>query len=103
MDLQLTMAFLNVINILIGIYVGYRICEKTNTLVRWVIMLPSITSLVSINMYLANSYTGYLPDVLREISMLCLYGLIAIMLSGRRLLRNIGTQDRGICERKEAL
>lgn len=75
--------------IIVGVYIGYRLCTTTRFLIKMIVTLPIIISLIQIHIILT---TGFVCDevfILNELSFLALFFLVAFLLSGRRLLRNI--------------
>lgn len=75
--------------IIVGVYIGYRLCNTTRFLIKMIVTLPILISLIQIHIILT---TGSVCDevfILNELSFLALFFLVAFLLSGRRLLRNI--------------
>ena len=79
-----------------GVYIAYRLCNDTKLVVRLILLLPMCSAVFSLNLMLANDYIPSVFSLLRESSILVLYVLIAILLKGKRLLKNIDS----ICERE---
>lgn len=78
--------------IVIGVYIGYRLCSTTRFLIKMIVTLPIIISLIQVHIILT---TGFINDelfILNMVSFLSLYFLVAFLLSGKRLLRNIKQQ-----------
>ena len=80
----------------VGIYIAYRLCSSTKLVVRLILLLPMLSAVFNLNMLLANDYTSTTFGIVRELSTLILYILVALLLRGNRLLKNIDS----ICERK---
>ena len=81
--------------VLVGVYIAYRLCSHTKLVVRLILLQPMFSAVFNLNMLLANDYTSTTLWVVRELSTLVLYILVALLLRGRRLLKNIDS----ICER----
>lgn len=75
--------------IIIGVYIGYRLCNTTRFLIKLIVTLPILISLVQIHIILTTSIVCDEIFIFNEISFLALYFLVAFLLSGKRLLRNI--------------
>jgi len=86
----------SIINGLLGILVTGLISMFNKLVVRLILLLPMLSAVFNLNMLLANGYTSTTLVVVRELSTLILYILVALLLRGNRLLTNIDT----ICERK---
>lgn len=84
------------LTVFVGMYIAYRLCSRTKLVVRLILLLPMLSAVLNLNMLLANDYTSATLGVVRELSTLVLYILVALLLRGNRLLKNIDT----ICERK---
>lgn len=84
------------LTVFVGMYIAYRLCSRTKLIVRLILLLPMLSAVLNLNMLLANDYTSATLGVVRELSTLVLYTLVALLLRGNRLLKTIDT----ICERK---
>ena len=84
------------LTVFVGMYIAYRLCSRTKLVVRLILLLPMLSAVLNLNMLLANDYTSTTLGVVRELSILVLYILVALLLRGNRLLKTIDT----ICERK---
>lgn len=84
--------------VLTGVYIAYRLCNDTKFIVRLILLLPMCSAVFSLNLMLANDYIPSIFSLIREFSIFILYVLIAILLKGKRLLKNIDS----ICEREIA-
>lgn len=84
------------LTVFVGMYIAYRLCSRTKLVVRLILLLPMLSAVFNLNMLLANDYTSTTLVVVRELSTLILYILVALLLRGNRLLTTIDT----ICERK---
>ena len=82
--------------VVVGLYIAYRLCNNTKLIVRLILLLPMLSAMFNLNMLLANDYTATTLGVVRELSTFVLYMLVALLLRGNRLLKNIDS----ICERK---
>lgn len=83
----------------IGIYVAHRICPKTNFYLKLVMLLPTITAVATLNQIIINEYNAQLVDLFREISSLIMYSLLALLLTGKRILKNIDCEES--CSREQ--
>lgn len=86
------------LTVFVGMYIAYRLCSRTKLVVRLILLLPMLSAVLNLNMLLANDYTSATLGVVRELSTLVLYILVALLLRGNRLLKTIDT----ICERKSS-
>lgn len=84
------------LTVFVGMYIAYRLCSRTKLVVRLILLLPMFSAVLNLNMLLANDYPSATLGVVRELSTLVLYILVALLLRGNRLLKTIDT----ICERK---
>ncbi len=78
--------------IIVGAYISYRLCSSTKKLIKLIVVLPMLVALFQIHVILT---TGTIYDnlfLICEISYLGLYLLLAVMLSGKRILKNIEQQ-----------
>ena len=78
--------------IVVGVYIGYRLCSTTRLLIKMIITLPIIISLIQVHTILITGFINEDLFVLNMLSFLALYFLVAFLLSGKRLLRNIKQQ-----------
>lgn len=83
----------------IGIYIAHRICPKTNIILRLIILLPAISAILTIIAIISNQYNSQLLDIIREVSSILVYSLLGLLLSGKRILKNIDSEKP--CEREE--
>ena len=83
----------------IGIYIAHRICPKTNIFLRLIILLPAISSILTIIAIIANQYNTQLLDIFREVSSILVYALLGLLLSGKRILKNIDSEIK--CRRSK--
>jgi len=83
----------------IGIYIAHRICPKTNIFLRLIILLPAISSILTIIAIIANQYNTQLLDIFREVSSILVYALLGFLLSGKRILKNIDSEIK--CRRSK--
>lgn len=90
--------YLLLLYIPIGVYIAHRVCPDTNFLLRIVMLLPAFTAILTINQIIINEYNAQLMDLLREISSLLTYILLAFLLTGKRILKNIDSEKP--CERE---
>lgn len=90
--------YLLLIYVPIGAYVAHRICPDTNFFLRVIMLLPVFTVIATINQIIMNEYNAQLMDLLREISSLITYILLAFLLTGKRILKNIDSEKP--CERE---
>ncbi len=81
--------------IVVGVYIGYRLCSTTRLLIKMIITLPIIISLIQIHIILTTGFIDEELFMLNMMSFLALYFLVAFLLSGKRLLRNIKQQRIG--------
>ena len=91
--------YLLLLYIPIGLYIAHRICPKTNFYIKIIMLLPAITAIVTLNQIIINEYNAHLMDLFREISSLIMYILLAFLLTGKRILKNIDCEDG--CEREQ--
>ena len=91
--------YLLLLYIPIGLYIAHRICPKTNFYIKIIMLLPAITAIVTLNQIIINEYNAHLMDLFREISSLIMYILLAFLLTGKRVLKNIDCEDS--CEREQ--
>lgn len=84
--------YLLLLYIPIGIYIAHRICPKTNIILRLIILLPAISAILTIIAIIANQYNSQLLDIFREISSILVYMLLGLLLSGKRILKNIDSE-----------
>ena len=82
--------------VLIGLYISYRLCGGTKLVIRLILLLPMFSAVFNLNMLLANDYSATTLGIVRELSNLVLYVLVAFLLRGKRLIKNIDS----ICERE---
>lgn len=78
--------------IVVGVYIGYRLCSTTRLLIKMIITLPIIISLIQVHIILTSGFINEDLFILNMLSFLALYFLVAFLLSGKRLLRNIKQQ-----------
>ena len=78
--------------IVVGVYIGYRLCSTTRLLINMIITLPIIISLMQVHIILTSGFINDDLFILNMLSFLALYFLVAFLLSGKRLLRNIKQQ-----------
>lgn len=90
--------YLLLLYIPIGIYISHKICPQTNFYVRIIMLLPVFTVIATISQIIMNEYNAQLMDLLREISSLITYVLLAFLLTGKRILKNIDSEKP--CERE---
>ena len=90
--------YLLLLYIPIGIYISHKICPQTNFYVRIIMLLPVFTVIATISQIIMNEYNAPLMDLLREISSLITYVLLAFLLTGKRILKNIDSEKP--CERE---
>lgn len=90
---------ISVLFILIGMYVANKVCGGVIIWVRLIIVLPLVSACFSLITIIGGDYEAYTNDILREVSLLLVYILIAVMLSGKIVLRR-STRDEKLCERK---
>lgn len=76
----------------IGLYIAHRVCPKTNIFLRLIILLPALTSILTLVAIIGNQYNIELLDLFREISSILVYGLLGLLLSGKRILKNIDSE-----------
>lgn len=84
------------LTVFVGIYIAYKLCSRTKLIVRLILLLPMLSAVFNLNLLLANDYTTATLGVVRELSTLVLYILVALLLRGDRLLKSVDI----ICERK---
>ena len=82
--------------VLVGLYISYRLCGQTKLVIRLILLLPMFSAVFNLNMLLANDYSATTLGIVRELSNLVLYVLVAFLLRGKRLIKNIDS----ICERE---
>jgi len=80
----------------IGIYIAHRICPKTNFFLRLILLFPTIAAIATI--VSVTQHNTHLLDLFREFSSLLIYSLLALLLTGKRILKNIDSDKP--CERK---
>jgi hypothetical protein len=80
----------------IGIYIAHRICPKTHLFLRLILLFPTIAAIATI--VSVTQHNTHLLDLLRECSSLLIYSLLALLLTGKRILKNIDSEKP--CERK---
>lgn len=78
-----------IVFICIGFYIAHRVCKNTSLVVRLVLLAPMLSAIFTFMCMLDGSYTPYIADIVREIGWIATYILIAMLLAGKRLLRNI--------------
>lgn len=78
--------------IVVGVYIGYRLCSTTRLLIKMIITLPIIISLIQVHIILTSGFINEDLFILNMLSFLALYFLVAFLLPGKRLLRNIKQQ-----------
>lgn len=83
--------------ICIGFYIAHRVCKNTSLVVRLILLAPMLTAIFSLMSMLGGSYTVCLADIIRELGWIATYVLLAMLLSGKRLLRNIDMGEREVC------
>ena len=83
----------------IGLYIAHRICPKTHISLRVIILLPAISSILTIITIISNQYNTQLLDIFREVSSILVYGLLGLLLSGKRILKNIDSEKT--CKRNK--
>lgn len=83
--------------ICIGFYIAHRVCRNTALVIRLVLLAPMLSAIFTLMCMLDGSYTPFIADIVRELGWIATYILIAMLLAGKRLLRNIDM------ERKECL
>ena len=91
--------YLLLLYIPIGLYIAHRICPKTNFYIKIIMLLPAFTAVATLNQIIINEYNAHLMDLFREISSLIMYILLAFLLTGKRVLKNIDCEDS--CEREQ--
>ena len=89
--------YLLLLYIPLGIYVSHRICPETKFIFRLIMILPVITAVISLNEIIINQGSTQLLQLFREISSLITYTLLAFLLTGKRILRNIDYHKK--CDR----
>lgn len=75
--------------ILIGFYIAHRVCKGTRLIIRLILLAPLLTACFKIIIILEGNYISHFVDAIREIGWIATYILIAMLLAGKRLLRNI--------------
>lgn len=90
--------YLLLLYIPIAIYVAHRVCPETNFFLRLIMLFPAFTAIATINQIIINEYNAQVMDLLREISSLLTYILLAFLLTGKRILKNIDSEKP--CERE---
>jgi len=80
----------------IGIYIAHRICPKTHLFLRLILLFPTMAAIATI--VSVTQHNTHLLDLLRECSSLLIYSLLALLLTGKRILKNIDSEKP--CERK---
>lgn len=88
-NLNNLMILISTFYVLIGIFISYRVCGKTHFLVRFALMLPLISSVFTVIAILNGDYIAYLVDIIRELCFVGVYLFLAVLLTGKRLLKNI--------------
>lgn len=91
--------YLLLLYIPIGFYIAHRVCPTTKLYLKIIILLPTFTAILSLSQMITAEYNPHLMDLFREISSLIVYILLAFLLSGKRILKNIDSD--GICEREQ--
>lgn len=91
--------YLLLLYIPIGIYISHKICPKTNFYIRIIMLLPAMTAIATLNQIIINEYNAQLLDLFREASSLITYILLAFLLTGKRILKNIDSEKP--CKREE--
>lgn len=85
--------YLLLVYIPLGIYIAHRICPGTSIFLRIIILLPSILAIFTLTSFLGNKCDTQILDLFREISSLLIYMLLALLLTGRRILKNIDSNQ----------
>ena len=80
----------------IGIYIAHRVCPTTSFLLRFVFLCPAMAAIATIVM--VNEHNAQILDIIREISSLLIYAILAYLLTGKRILKNIDSSEP--CKRK---
>lgn len=87
--MEITLFLILSLYLVIGFFIAHRVGKGTKLWVRIVLLSPMLTACLMMISLLEGTYQSHFADIVREIGWVCTYILLALLLTGKRLLINI--------------